>query len=93
MMDFHDFATSLWQFGKNLIHSAKFCASLARPSGSGPLRCAHRQIALQQPSMSADQNDKKVEDLDKYDKPKGLYERLLGDKPWPVRSRGESGRG
>ena len=43
--------------------------------------------------MSADQNDKKVEDLDKYDKPKGLYERLLGDKPWPVRSRGESGRG
>ena len=43
--------------------------------------------------MSATTTDVKKEDLDKYDKPKGLYERLLGDKPWPVRSRGERAAG
>ena len=35
-------------------------------------------------------------DLHKYEAPKSLYERVLGDKPWPVRSaagpRGSAGR-
>ena len=43
--------------------------------------------AVRSPSMSANKtHDTEGKDLEKYQAPKGLYERVTESWPWPVRS-------